>query len=108
MTPKTITPADDVFEQLKKRAEAEGVTVEKAVNESVLRNVASDRYELGDPEERKILAHLIEEPGAGAAARVSLRLSDDDRQLAARASSAGPVETLGPGSGWSYVTGRRL
>ena len=35
MTPNTITLADDVFEQIKQRAEAEGITVEEAANEAV-------------------------------------------------------------------------
>ena len=45
MTPKTITLADDVFEQVKKRAEAEGVTVEEAANEAVRLGLSEDRWQ---------------------------------------------------------------
>ena len=44
MTPKTITLADDVFEQVKQRAEAEGVTVEEAANEAVRLGLSEDRW----------------------------------------------------------------
>jgi hypothetical protein len=45
MTPKTITLADDVFEQVKKRAEAEGVTVEEAANEAVRLGLSEGRWQ---------------------------------------------------------------
>ena len=45
MTPKTITLADDVFELVKKRAEAEGVTVEEAANEAVRLGLTEDRWQ---------------------------------------------------------------
>jgi predicted CopG family antitoxin len=44
MTPqKTITLADDVFEHIKQRAEAEGKTVEEAANEAVRLGLSEDR-----------------------------------------------------------------
>ena len=45
MTPKTITLADDVFEQVKQRAEAQGVTVEEAANEAVRLGLSEDRWQ---------------------------------------------------------------
>lgn len=46
MTPqKTITLADDVFEQVKERAEAEGKTVEEAANEAVRLGLSEDRWQ---------------------------------------------------------------
>jgi hypothetical protein len=46
MTPqKTITLADDVFEQIKQRAEAEGKTVEEAANEAVRLGLSEDRWQ---------------------------------------------------------------
>ena len=45
MTPKTITLADDVFEQVKQRAEAEGVTVEEAANEAVRLGLSEHRWQ---------------------------------------------------------------
>jgi hypothetical protein len=46
MTPqKTITLADDVFEQVKQRAEAEGKTVEEAANEAVRLGLRESRWQ---------------------------------------------------------------
>ena len=45
MIPKTPTLADDVFEQVKQRAEAEGVTVEEAANEAVRLGRSEDRWQ---------------------------------------------------------------
>ena len=45
MTPKTITLADDVFEQVKQRVEAEGITVEEAANEAVRLGHSEDRWQ---------------------------------------------------------------
>jgi hypothetical protein len=45
MTPKTITLADDVFEQVKQRAEAEGVTVEEVANAAVRLGLSEDRWQ---------------------------------------------------------------
>jgi hypothetical protein len=45
MTPKTITLADDVFEQVKQRAEAEGKTVEEAANEAVRLGLSESRWQ---------------------------------------------------------------
>jgi hypothetical protein len=45
MTPKTITLADDVFEQVKQRAEAAGVTVEEAANQAVRLGLSEDRWQ---------------------------------------------------------------
>ena len=43
--PKTITLADDVFEQVKQRAEADGITVEEAANEAVRLGLSEDRWQ---------------------------------------------------------------
>jgi hypothetical protein len=46
MTPqKTITLADDVFEQVKQRAEAEGKTVEEAANDAVRLGLGEARWQ---------------------------------------------------------------
>jgi len=45
MTPKTITLADDVFEQVKQRAEAEGKTLEEAANEAVRLGLNESRWQ---------------------------------------------------------------
>jgi hypothetical protein len=47
MTPeqKTITLADDVFEQVKERAQAEGKTVEEAANEVVRLGLSESRWQ---------------------------------------------------------------
>ena len=46
MTPqKTITLADDVFEQVKQRAESEGKTVEEAANEAVRLGLSKSRWQ---------------------------------------------------------------
>ena len=46
MTPqKTITLADDVYEQVKERAEAEGKTVEEAANEAVRLGLTEERWQ---------------------------------------------------------------
>ena len=45
MTPKTITLADDVFEQDKQRAEAEGKSVEEAANEAVRLGLSESRWQ---------------------------------------------------------------
>jgi hypothetical protein len=45
MTPKTITLADDVFEQVKQRAEADGVSVEEAANEAVRMGLSEARWQ---------------------------------------------------------------
>jgi hypothetical protein len=45
MTPKTITLADDVFEQVKQRAEADGVSVEEAANEAVRVGLSEARWQ---------------------------------------------------------------
>ena len=46
MTPqKTITLADDVFEQVKQRAESEGKTVEEAANEAVRLGLSESRWQ---------------------------------------------------------------
>jgi hypothetical protein len=45
MTPKTITLDDDVFEQVKQRAEAEGKTVEETANEAVRLGLSEDRWQ---------------------------------------------------------------
>lgn len=42
---KTITLADDVFEQIKQRAEAEGKTVEEAANDAVRVGLNEDRWQ---------------------------------------------------------------
>jgi len=43
--PEDHHPRDDVFEQVKKRAEAEGVTVEEAANEAVRLGLSEDRWQ---------------------------------------------------------------
>lgn len=46
MTPqKTITLADDVFEQVKQRAEAEGKTVEEAANDAMRVGLSESRWQ---------------------------------------------------------------
>ena len=45
MTPKTITLDDDVFEQVKQRAEAEGKTVEETANEAVRLGLSEERWQ---------------------------------------------------------------
>lgn len=45
MTPKTITLDDDVFEQVKQRAEAEGKTVQETANEAVRLGLSEDRWQ---------------------------------------------------------------
>jgi hypothetical protein len=45
MTPKTITLADDVFEQVKQRAEAEGVSLDEAANEAVRLGLSESRWQ---------------------------------------------------------------
>lgn len=46
MTPqKTITLADDVFEEVKRRAEAEGKTVEEAANDAVRVGLDEHRWQ---------------------------------------------------------------
>ena len=46
MTPqKTITLADDVYEQVLQRAEAEGKSVEEAANEVVRMGLSEDRWQ---------------------------------------------------------------
>ena len=46
MTPqKAITLADDVFEQVKQRAEADGITVEEAANEAVRLGLSEGRWQ---------------------------------------------------------------
>ena len=46
MTPqKTITLADDVYEQVLQRAEAEGKTVEEAANDAVRLGLSEDRWQ---------------------------------------------------------------
>ena len=46
MTPqKTITLADDVFEQVNQRAEAEGKSVEEAANEAVRLGLAESKWQ---------------------------------------------------------------
>ena len=46
MTPqKTITLADDVYEQVLQRAEAEGKTIEEAANDAVRLGLSEDRWQ---------------------------------------------------------------
>jgi hypothetical protein len=46
MTPqKTITLADDLFEQVKQRAEAEGKTLDEAANEALRLGLSEDRWQ---------------------------------------------------------------
>jgi hypothetical protein len=45
MTSKPVTLADDVFEQLKQRAEAAGVTAEEAAKEAVRLSLSEDRWQ---------------------------------------------------------------
>jgi hypothetical protein len=46
MTPqKTITLADDVYEQVVRRAEAESKTIEEAANEAVRLGLSEDRWQ---------------------------------------------------------------
>ena len=67
MTPqKTITLADDVFEQVKQRAEADGMAVEEAVNEAV-------RVGLGESRWRKIVTR-----GRGCSRAMAEALSDEE------------------------------
>jgi len=46
MTPqKAITLADDVFEQVKQRAEAEGVSLDEAANEALRLGLSESRWQ---------------------------------------------------------------
>jgi hypothetical protein len=46
MTPqKTITLADDLFEQVKERAEAEGKTLDEAANDALRLGLSEDRWQ---------------------------------------------------------------
>lgn len=42
---KTITLADDVYEQVVQRAEAEGKTIEEAANDAVRLGLSEDRWQ---------------------------------------------------------------
>ena len=63
MTPqKTITLADDVFEQVKQRAEAEGKTVEEAANDAVRLGLSVD-YDACDWGGRSDYCCMVCSPG---------------------------------------------